>query len=190
MDKRKKNIYIISTICIIVVGFVIIYSVFNLIADQQTEINNEIKTNTNANQQESNNDNSLKEDNNNDIRKLSGNKISINVDGKSFSVELYDNPTADDLLSQLPLTLNASDYAGYDEKVIQLKSNLSMEGAPAGDEPLIPEVGYYEPGNWIAIYYGYIGYWSGKVPLGRIDASIEELEAIPDGSTVTIELIE
>ncbi|HGM4082884.1 TPA: cyclophilin-like fold protein [Listeria monocytogenes] len=122
-----------------------------------------------------------------DSRKVSDNKISIKVDGKEFIVTLYDNPTANSLLAQLPLSLEATDYAGYDEKVIRLDNDLSMENAPNGDNPEIPEVGYYEPGNWIAIYYGHIGYWSGKVPLGRIDATIEELEAIPNNSSVAIE---
>ncbi|MFQ8639831.1 MAG: cyclophilin-like fold protein [Acutalibacteraceae bacterium] len=124
---------------------------------------------------------------NSELRNLSGEKIAIHAGESTFTVELYDNPTANDLLTQLPLTLTANDYAGYDEKVIRLDDSLSMENAPDGDEPAIPEVGYYEPGNWIALYYGYIGYWSGKVPLGRIDASTEELSAIPDGTTVTIE---
>lgn len=63
-----------------------------------------------------------------------------------------------------------------------------MKGAPPGDNPEIPEVGYYEPGRWIALYYGPIGYWSGKVPLGKIDASIDALRAIRDHAPVTIEL--
>jgi hypothetical protein len=50
-----------------------------------------------------------------------------------------------------------------------------MKGAPSGDEPLIPEVGFYDAGQWIALYYGLIGYWTGKVPLSRIHASIDEL---------------
>lgn len=124
---------------------------------------------------------------NNELRVLSGKKIAIIIDNNSFIVDLYDNPTANDLLSQLPLSLTANDYAGYDEKVIRLQNTLSMQNAPAGDNPKIPEVGYYRPGNWIALYYGYIGYWSGKVPLGQIHASTNELRAIPNGSSVRIE---
>ena len=62
-----------------------------------------------------------------------------------------------------------------------------MQDAPDGDEPLYPEVGYYEPGNWIALYYGKIGYWSGKIPLGKNSATNEQLKKLPDGETVTIE---
>lgn len=126
-----------------------------------------------------------------ELRNLSGEKISINIGESSFIVELYDNSAANDLLSKLPLTYTISDYAGYDEKLIRLDGEdaLSMDDYTGGDEPGIPEVGYYEPGNWIALYFGYIGYWSGKIPVGKIQATCDEIEAIPAGSTVTIEQV-
>ena len=126
---------------------------------------------------------------NSELRNLSGKKIAINAGKRTIIIELYDNATANDLLSQLPLTLKSSDYLGYDEKVIRLKTPLSMAGAPKGDNPLIPEFGYYHPSQWLAIYYGPIGYWSGKVPLGKINATIEELKAIPNNIEVKIEEI-
>lgn len=124
----------------------------------------------------------------NQLRKLSQHQVAIHVGGKVFTVDLYDNPTARDMINRLPFTLTVNKYPGYDEKMIRLPKGLSMEGAPHGDEPEIPEVGYYEPGQWIAIYYGPIGYWLGKVPLGRIHASISELRDIPDDAPITIEL--
>lgn len=125
----------------------------------------------------------------NGIRTLSGKQVAIHIGEKSYTIDLYDNPTANDLIAQLPLTLKANDYAGWDEKVIRLQSPLSMKDAPDGDNPEIPEVGYYHPGQWIALYYGHIGYWSGKVPLGRINASVDELRAIPNNASVVIELV-
>lgn len=127
--------------------------------------------------------------NNDHLRKLSDHRIVVRVGGQSFTVTLYDNPTAKDLLTRLPMTLKANNYPGYDEKVIRLPQALSMEGAPPGDDPRIPEVGYYEPSRWIALYYGPIGYWPGKVPLGRIDAGVAELRAIADNAPVTIEVL-
>lgn len=121
------------------------------------------------------------------LRKLSGEKIAFRVGDKRFVVNLYDNPTARDLLARLPITVRASNYPGYDEKVLRLAKGLSMEGAPKSDDPGIPEVGYYEPGQWIALYYGPIGNWPGKVPLGQIGATVDELRAIPDGASLTIE---
>jgi len=126
---------------------------------------------------------------NDHLRNLTDHKIALHIGEKTFTVTLYDNPTAHDLIARLPLTLKANNYPGYDEKVIRLRDALSMQGAPRGDNPEIPEVGYYDPGRWIALYYGPIGYWSGKVPLGRIDASVDELRAIPDNAPVRIALI-
>ena len=126
---------------------------------------------------------------NRELRNLSGKQISIKAGSKVFTIDLYDNPTANDLASKLPLTLTANNYAGYDEKVIRLGKPLSMQNAPDGDDPEIPEFGYYHPGQWLAIYYGHIGYWSGKVPLGRINATVDELRSIPGNTSVTIEVV-
>lgn len=83
------------------------------------------------------------------LRKLSGEKIYITVGSKTMLVELYDNSAANDLLTKLPLSFKISDYAGWDEKLIRLdrKNALSMKDYTGGDDPAIPELGYYEPGN-------------------------------------------
>jgi hypothetical protein len=65
---------------------------------------------------------------NSHLRKLTDNKIAIRIGEKAFIVTLYDNPAAKDLISQLPLTLKANNYPGYDEKVIRLPNPLSMKG--------------------------------------------------------------
>ena len=121
-------------------------------------------------------------------RTPSDTKVTIRIGDDSYTINLYDNPTADDLVSQLPLSLKSSNYPGYEEKLLRLSQPLSMKNAPEGDNPKIPEVGYYQPGQWIALYYGPIGYWDGKVPLGTIDATPKQLEAIKPGTTVTLEL--
>ena len=126
---------------------------------------------------------------NRELRTLSGTTIAVYIDDRVFTIDMYDNPTANDLIYRLPLTLTVNDYPGWDEKIIRMQTPLSMQGAPEGDDPGIPEFGYYEPGQWLAIYYGYIGYWPGKVPLGQINASIEELSAIPNNATVKIDKV-
>lgn len=119
-------------------------------------------------------------------RRLSQHHVSLQTGGASYTITLYDNPTALSLLDQLPLTITSADYPGYDEKVLRLTRGLSMQGAPSGDDPKWPEVGWYEPGQWIALYYGHIGYYPGKVPLGTIDATNEQIRAIPSGATITL----
>ena len=122
-----------------------------------------------------------------DPRQPSDTTIALRVGAKTYRVQLYDNPTARDLATQLPLTVNADDYPGYDEKLLRLPRPLSMGNAPDGDDPKIPEVGYYHPGQWIALYYGPTAYWAGKVPPFRIVATVDELRAIPADTPVTLE---
>ena len=126
-----------------------------------------------------------------ELRNLSGEQISISAGDKVIIVDLYDNSAANDLLTRLPITFEISDYAGWDEKLIRLDNDnyLDMADYTGGDEPGIPELGYYEPGNWVALYYGYIGYWSGKIPLGKINATCDQIKALPAGSTALIEKI-
>lgn len=125
------------------------------------------------------------------LRKLSGAKITLTVGSKTILVELYDNSAANDLLTKLPLSFKISDYAGWDEKLIRLdkKNALSMKDYTGGDDPAIPELGYYEPGNWIALYFGHIGYWSGKIPLGTIHATPDEIKGLQEGTRVTIDKV-
>ncbi|MGC4441754.1 cyclophilin-like fold protein, partial [Streptococcus suis] len=59
------------------------------------------------------------------LRQLSGKQIRLTIGDQSFTVDLYDNPTANDLYEQHPLTLTVNDYAGWDEKVIRLDKKLS-----------------------------------------------------------------
>lgn len=128
-----------------------------------------------------------KANSNPELRRLSGKQIAITVGGTSIVVDLYDNSAANDLLTKLPLSFEVSDYS-WPEKLLYLDraDELSMDDYTGGDEPWIPELGYYEPGNWIALYYGYIGYWPGKIPLGRIEATCAELEALPAGELATV----
>src|SRR5262245_31972240 len=44
-----------------------------------------------------------------ELRKLKAESVSVRIGTKSFRVDLYDNPTAKDLLAKLPLTLKAND---------------------------------------------------------------------------------
>jgi hypothetical protein len=57
---------------------------------------------------------------------------------------LWDNATARDLIAQLPLTLTFRDFNGV-EKIAQLPRKLSLDGVPAGADPLPRDIGYYAP---------------------------------------------
>jgi hypothetical protein len=114
-------------------------------------------------------------------------QIRITTDDRTFTGELADSPTARDLVDQLPLTLRFRDFNGV-EKIAELPRPLTTDGVPEGDDPEINDIGYYAPSGDLVLYYGDVGYWSGIVRIGRLDA--EDMSAIehqPDGFELTID---
>ena len=115
--------------------------------------------------------------------------IRITVGDQTISAELADNPTAQDLASQLPLSLNIRDFNGV-EKIAALPRSLSMDGVPAGDDPDINDIGYYAPSNDLVFYYGDVGYFNGIVRIGQASGQdIDLIERQPDGTRITIEQV-
>jgi hypothetical protein len=113
--------------------------------------------------------------------------VRITVADQTITAQLADNPTAQDLTDQLPLTLTFRDFNRV-EKVAELPRPLTMDGVPAGDDPDINDIGYYAPSRSLVCYYGDVGYWDGIVRIGRFtDRDIELIERQPDGFQVTIE---
>ena len=113
--------------------------------------------------------------------------IRITVADQSLTSQLADNPTADDLARQLPLTLKFRDFNRV-EKIAELPQALTMDGVPDGDDPEINDIGYYAPSRSLVFYYGDVGYWTGIVRIGRVHADdIGLIERQPDGFDVTIE---
>jgi hypothetical protein len=116
--------------------------------------------------------------------------IRITVADQTLTAELADNPTAQDLAGQLPLTLRFRDFNRV-EKIAELPQPLTMECVPAGDDPEINDIGYYAPSRSLVFYYGDVGYWNGIVRIVRIgrfhDSDIDLIERQPDGFDVTIE---
>jgi hypothetical protein len=113
--------------------------------------------------------------------------IRIAVDGQTRTAQLADTATARDLLDQLPLTVSFRDFNGV-EKIAALPRPLTTDGAPAGADPDINDIGYYAPTGDLVFYYGDVGYWNGIVRIGRFDdGDLELIERQPDGFDVTIE---
>jgi hypothetical protein len=100
---------------------------------------------------------------------------------------LWNNPTARDLISQLPLTLIFRDFNGV-EKIAQLPRKLSMDGVPAGDDPLPRDIGYYNPSGNLVFYYDDVGYFTGIVRIGQFDGSMDAIVSQTGNFTARIEL--
>ena len=113
--------------------------------------------------------------------------IHITVGDRSITAQLADNPTAQDLADQLPLTLTFRDFNGV-EKIAELPRPLTTKGVPEGDDPEITDIGYYAPDNNLVLYYGVVGYWDGIVRIGRFDSNdVDFIREQPDGFAVMIE---
>lgn len=94
-------------------------------------------------------------------------KIKILIDGEILNAELYDNATAKDLISRLPLEVELEDYAN-NEKIFYPKPQLSTEGAPEGYDPSAGDITYYAPWGDIAIFYKDFSYSKGLISVGKI----------------------
>ena len=113
--------------------------------------------------------------------------IHITVNDQSFTAQLADNPTARDLVDQLPLNLRFRDFNRV-EKIAKLPRPLTMEGVPAGDDPEINDIGSYAPSGDLVFYYGDVGYWNGIVRIGQLRAAdMSLIERQPDGFELTID---
>ncbi len=101
-------------------------------------------------------------------------KIRMTINDDVLTATLADSAATRDFVSLLPLTLSLRDYAGT-EKVSNLPSPLSTEGAPSGVDPDVGDITYYAPWGNLAIFYRDFGFAKGLVKLGRIDSGIEKL---------------
>jgi len=115
-------------------------------------------------------------------------KIRLIINGKALPATLYDNPSAQDLLAQLPLTLMLEDYAAT-EKIAYPPRKLSTASAPEGFTPSAGDITYYAPWGNLALFHKSFRYSSGLVSLGRIEAGAELLKA-PGKMAVVIERVE
>jgi len=113
--------------------------------------------------------------------------IRITVGSQTITAQLADNPTAQDLASQLPLNLSIRDFNRV-EKIADLPRPLTTDGVPAGDDPEVNDIGYYAPSNNLVFYYGDVGYFNGIVRIGRAGGQdMQLIERQRDGTQITVE---
>lgn len=114
--------------------------------------------------------------------------IRVIIGDQTLTGRLWDNAAARDLLAQLPLTLSFRDFNDL-EKISSLPRRLSTAGLPDGDDPMPGDIGYYAPWGNLVLYYGDVGYFSGIVRLGQVDADLSLIASQPDDFTATIEAV-
>lgn len=116
-----------------------------------------------------------------------GAAIHILIDDQVLDAALWDNPAAQDLIDQLPLTLEFSDYVRQ-EVLAELPRALTMEGMPSGESAPAGTIGWYAPGSAIVLYYTDVGRYNGIVRIGEMDGDLSVLRGWDSARTVTIEL--
>ena len=124
-----------------------------------------------------------------DANSSEGTPIRITFGDTELTARLHDNAAARDLAAQLPLTLTFSDFNNV-EKIAPLPRELSLDGAPKGDDPVVGDIGYWAPDGDLVFYYGDVGFWNGIVRIGEFDGEMDAIERQSDAFSVTIERAE
>ena len=101
-------------------------------------------------------------------------RIGIAFADHEFTATLYDNPSARDFASMLPLDLSIDDYAN-NEKIAYLPRKLTEEGAGPFSNERPGDLCYYAPWGNLAFFYDGYRYSSGLIRLGRLDDGVEPL---------------
>jgi hypothetical protein len=101
-------------------------------------------------------------------------RIRLTFNNRSMTATLYDNPSARDLVSLLPLDLTIDNY-GNNEKIAYLPRKLTEEGSgPFGNEAP-GDLCYFAPWGNLALFYAGYRWSEGLIRLGRFEGSFEPL---------------
>lgn len=101
-------------------------------------------------------------------------RLAAAFDGRTVTAVLFDNPTARDLVSMLPLDLAFEDYS-TNEKIARLPRKLTEVGAGpfSGEAP--GDLCYYAPWGNLAFFHGGYDWSAGLIRLGRLEGGVEPL---------------
>ncbi|MFL6132640.1 MAG: cyclophilin-like fold protein [Nocardioidaceae bacterium] len=115
-------------------------------------------------------------------------RIRVTIGEERFEMTLDGSAASQDLIAQLPVTLQMRDHGGV-EKTGRLPKPLSLDGQPPGADPDVADVGYYAPSTDLVFYYGDQSYYAGIVVLGRMNQRTATRISQMEGSitaTVTV----
>jgi hypothetical protein len=101
-------------------------------------------------------------------------RVRIEFNGASMTATLYNNPSARDFASMLPLDLTIDNYS-TNEKIAYLPRKLTEAGSGPFDNERPGDLAYYAPWGNLAFFYGSYRYSRGLIRLGRIDGDIAPL---------------
>lgn len=116
-------------------------------------------------------------------------QLLITIDGNEYAAELRDNPCADALKNELPVTLTFRDFGGQ-EVLADAPEKLPMSGMPASAGASPGDIGYYSPTGSIVFYYADVPPFPGIARLGQFTGDVSFLSSTRDSLEVTISLAE
>jgi hypothetical protein len=74
------------------------------------------------------------------------------------------------------------------EKTASLSRELSLEGVPAGHDPVAGDIGYRTPDGQLVLYYDDAApYRDGVVRIGEVEGDLSAVRQLPQAARVTIE---
>jgi hypothetical protein len=101
-------------------------------------------------------------------------KIECAFSDHVFTASLYDNPSARDFASMLPLDLTIEDYS-TNEKIAHLSRKLTEEGSGPFTNEAPGDLCYYAPWGNLAFFYAGYRFSHGLIRLGRLDRDFAPL---------------
>ncbi|RVT71020.1 MFS transporter [Agrobacterium sp. CNPSo 2736] len=114
-------------------------------------------------------------------------KIKLTFGENTMMATLYDNPSARDFASMLPLDLKIADF-GSNEKIAYLPRKLTVEGHGPFNNERPYDLCYYMPWGNLAMFYADYRH-PGLIRLGRFDEGYEALH-IPGEFPLRIERVQ
>ncbi|MBY5903927.1 MFS transporter [Rhizobium leguminosarum] len=100
-------------------------------------------------------------------------RIRLTFNGLVLTATLYDNPSARDLASLLPLDLNIEDFGG-NEKIVHLPRKLTEDASGPFTNERPGDLCYFKPWGNLALFYADYR-WDGLIRLGRFDNGFDAL---------------
>ena len=95
-------------------------------------------------------------------------RIRMTVDGEALTGTLYDNASARDFFSMLPLDLSIDNF-GHNEKIAYLPRRLTEQGSGPFDNEQPGDICYYVPWGNLALFYAGYGHSNDLIRLGHLD---------------------
>jgi hypothetical protein len=101
-------------------------------------------------------------------------KIRMTFNGQTMTATLYDNASARDFASMLPLGINVEDHS-TNEKIAYLPRKLIETGSGPFKNERPGDVCYYAPWGNLALFHSGYRHSSGLIRLGRFDDGYKAL---------------